>query len=439
MDISELLKAITKTGTVAGNYAKNPMMGIQPPSQINSVPMSSGDLPAMAQQQPIQPQAFTQSADKNHPLDVTPAQPQNEKNDWLGQIVKSIPGIAKGAIEFAGRPEGFKTFAALTGDPYMKEALLGKGNEMQSKVDAENLLRTKAKIENETLAQRAALNPFSDTPIQSFDKAGNPVAVYMPKPEFAGLMNPKIIPLGDVQKEVPKPSISGDYILPGEVDPRPMNVVGGKIIDPKTGKDVTETVKVYVKPVKEPKSALEILNAQEAKQLSKAQQKAKTDLSDSVSTIDQLKGLEKILGKISPKGNSARVSGITRVALSKLLPDADMATYNQLKAQLLSNIARNFGGEKGVLSDPDIKRIEDGFPKPSDSKQEADAKMSTIYDLVNSRIYAKLRAVELKPEDVGFKPLVYGSTKTNELPPPREGERANGYIFKNGSWKQEVK
>ena len=177
MDITELLKEITQPGTMAGNYAQNPMMGIQAPGAMSSVPMASGDLPTMTQQQPVQPDSFvrqhTQPIDvasiiksitqpgtmsasmangqgvqtpspvlpadayrERHKLDVnTPvSQPeQAQQNDWLGQLAQAIPGIAKGALEFAGKPEGFKTFAALTSNPYMKEALLNKGNQLQEK------------------------------------------------------------------------------------------------------------------------------------------------------------------------------------------------------------------------------------------------------------------------------------------------------------------
>lgn len=51
------------------------------------------------------------------------------------------------------------------------------------------------------------------------------------------------------------------------------------------------------------------------------------------------------------------------------------ANFNSQRQLLFNKIARDLGGEKGVLSDQDIKRIENSLPKYTDSLQQKKAKM----------------------------------------------------------------
>ena len=65
----------------------------------------------------------------------------------------------------------------------------------------------------------------------------------------------------------------------------------------------------------------------------------------------------------------------------------DNETYfNSQKAQLYNKIARTLGNEKGVLSDQDMKRIEQSIPNLSDSLAQKRAKMKAINDLINIRV-----------------------------------------------------
>lgn len=59
--------------------------------------------------------------------------------------------------------------------------------------------------------------------------------------------------------------------------------------------------------------------------------------------------------------------------------------FNSQRILLFNKIARELGGEKGVLSDQDIKRIEGSLPSLSDSLQQKKAKMQAIYDLLDDR------------------------------------------------------
>ena len=59
------------------------------------------------------------------------------------------------------------------------------------------------------------------------------------------------------------------------------------------------------------------------------------------------------------------------------------ANFNAQRTLLFNQIARKLGGEKGVLSDNDIKRIEAALPTLTDSLAQKNAKMQAVYDLLD--------------------------------------------------------
>jgi hypothetical protein len=65
------------------------------------------------------------------------------------------------------------------------------------------------------------------------------------------------------------------------------------------------------------------------------------------------------------------------------------ANFNSQRTLLFNKIARDLGGEKGVLSDQDIKRIEKALPDYTDSYEQKQAKMQAIYDLLEDRLSAE--------------------------------------------------
>lgn len=58
------------------------------------------------------------------------------------------------------------------------------------------------------------------------------------------------------------------------------------------------------------------------------------------------------------------------------------ANFNSQRTLLFNKIARELGGEKGVLSDQDINRINEALPNLTDSYQQKQAKMQAVYDLM---------------------------------------------------------
>lgn len=59
------------------------------------------------------------------------------------------------------------------------------------------------------------------------------------------------------------------------------------------------------------------------------------------------------------------------------------ANFLAQRTLLFNQIARKLGGEKGVLSDFDIKRIEAALPNLTDSYEQKMAKMKAVYDLLD--------------------------------------------------------
>lgn len=69
--------------------------------------------------------------------------------------------------------------------------------------------------------------------------------------------------------------------------------------------------------------------------------------------------------------------------------NADEAAFDAQRGMLFSNIARTLGGEKGVLSDQDIKRIEKTIPSLGDSPEQRTAKIQIIKDIIDDRLVSK--------------------------------------------------
>lgn len=65
------------------------------------------------------------------------------------------------------------------------------------------------------------------------------------------------------------------------------------------------------------------------------------------------------------------------------LQDPQRSEFDSRSSLLFNKIARDLGGEKGVLSDQDIARVKESMPKYTDSLEQKKAKMKAIYDLLN--------------------------------------------------------
>ena len=106
-------------------------------------------------------------------------------------------------------------------------------------------------------------------------------------------------------------------------------------------------------------------------------------------TIGNLEAIENQLNRFENSFNDVnnpfryRVLGGASTALNTLSPAE--ANFNSQRTLLFNKIARDLGGEKGVLSDQDIKRIEQSLPTLSDTTAQKKAKMNAIYNLLEDR------------------------------------------------------
>jgi hypothetical protein len=98
---------------------------------------------------------------------------------------------------------------------------------------------------------------------------------------------------------------------------------------------------------------------------------------------NQLRRFEDTFSKMPGKLES---NTLGRLRNATGLQTKEEANFNSQRTLLFNKIARDLGGEKGVLSDQDIKRIEKSLPDYTDSTVQKQAKMQAIYDLLNDRL-----------------------------------------------------
>jgi hypothetical protein len=138
----------------------------------------------------------------------------------------------------------------------------------------------------------------------------------------------------------------------------------------------------------------EAINKQiEAKGLESAKTEAKN--------AEKVKGMEAIEGDLNsllslykeiPAGLKGPIEGRTMGVGAKMLGlNTALTTYEDSRGLVLANISREFGGEKGVLTDRDIKRIEDAFPNKTDTEAIAEKKIAFIRDFVGRKIEVKTK------------------------------------------------
>lgn len=138
----------------------------------------------------------------------------------------------------------------------------------------------------------------------------------------------------------------------------------------------------------------EALNKQiEAKGLESAKTEAKN--------AEKVKGMEAIEGDLNslldlynevPEQLKGPIEGRILGTPAKLLGlNTALNTYEDSRGLVLANISREFGGEKGVLTDRDINRIEKAFPSKTDTKAIAEKKIEFIRDFVGRKIEVKTK------------------------------------------------
>ena len=134
---------------------------------------------------------------------------------------------------------------------------------------------------------------------------------------------------------------------------------------------------------------------------------------DQTKQIEQIKLDNKVIEQISNIGNIAQdvdnlfdtflevpsslrgpVQGRVIGGLAALSQTSEpLAVFEDTKQFFLSNIARQLGGERGVLTDRDIKRVEGLLPKKVDKDSVALDKINQAIDFINRRIDVAVKRV----------------------------------------------
>jgi hypothetical protein len=105
----------------------------------------------------------------------------------------------------------------------------------------------------------------------------------------------------------------------------------------------------------------------------------------SVQAVDQqLDEFEALFDSLPQNKLSAYTGGFFRDVTGTLTPEE--VEFNAKRTLLFNKIARDLGGEKGVLSDQDIKRIERALPTMYDNPQQRASKLAAIRGLVEIRL-----------------------------------------------------
>lgn len=127
----------------------------------------------------------------------------------------------------------------------------------------------------------------------------------------------------------------------------------------------------------------------DARQARSAANKTEKAMQKQAETIGNLEAIENQLNRFENSFNDVnnpyryRILGGASTALNTLSPAE--ANFNSQRTLLFNRIARDLGGEKGVLSDQDIKRIEQSLPTLGDTTAQKKAKMNAIYNLLDDR------------------------------------------------------
>lgn len=104
--------------------------------------------------------------------------------------------------------------------------------------------------------------------------------------------------------------------------------------------------------------------------------------SDLTSLKDSISQMQTALSNV-PAG---RIKGNIALGKAALQGDKNIKQYNTLKSLTLSNIARNLGQLKGVLSDTDLAILSSGFPDPTDPVADRKVAFDEYFRVVDKAI-----------------------------------------------------
>lgn len=157
------------------------------------------------------------------------------------------------------------------------------------------------------------------------------------------------------------------------------------------------------KPVTETKE-FELFQAKEAEKKRLARKEKESEFTKNVKTISgDISDLFSTFTEI-PLNVRGPLAGRTLGQLERITQDVpQVADYLDSREFFMSNIARSLGGERGVLTDRDIRRVQQFFPQIHDTEEVANRKMNRMKRFISNRIRQKGTPEDLAVFDTEFK------------------------------------
>jgi len=118
--------------------------------------------------------------------------------------------------------------------------------------------------------------------------------------------------------------------------------------------------------------------------------RAKVKAEHTLATIGSIKqDVDAVLDKFQSIPTSIRgpIAGRTLgIAAREIKGDPNVVAYEDFKQFILANISRQLGGERGVLTDKDVERIQKALPNLTDTNESAKQKIELMMQFIDRRV-----------------------------------------------------
>ena len=133
-----------------------------------------------------------------------------------------------------------------------------------------------------------------------------------------------------------------------------------------------------------------------------ADRAALADLQSTKATVYQLSQMaDKLITATSPIEAATQGATLHAGALSK--SNALAATYNDTKQAFLGTLSRSLGGERGVLTNQDISRVNGALASFFDTVDIKNAKNAILQNLLDTASEAKMASITGQPAGEAYK------------------------------------
>lgn len=132
-----------------------------------------------------------------------------------------------------------------------------------------------------------------------------------------------------------------------------------------------------------------------ASSLGRKQGETEASLGDIASVTQNFNSIMDAYSQIPEEYRGRGVGELKGRVAAFIKSSPEVVAFEDTKNFVLANIARQLGGERGVLTDADIKRVETLLPGLADTPETAQAKLDQVQKYMDNVIRAKQRAARL--------------------------------------------